>query len=197
MGIYAIKPAFQRRLQSVCDVCVRLGVSADALTAAALVLSSLGAAALWQSEQRSWLLLLVPPLALGRIALNALDGMVATAAGTARPLGEVLNELGDRLSDAAWFSGLAFLVDARLALATLALVLVSSSLGISAKAAGGARVYAGIMAKADRMILLSLAALASFLAGPRLLTWATWVMAAGVAVTIVQRILAARQGLKS
>lgn len=195
MGIYAIKPAFQRRLAFVRDACIRAGIGADALTGAAVIASIGGAAAIAFSRRHPWLLLLVPPLAIGRISLNALDGMVATATGTARPFGEVLNESADRLSDMAWFAGLAFVVDPRLALGALVIVLLSSYVGTVTKAAGGPRVYAGIMGKADRMIALSAAAVIAFFVGPGVLVIFAWAVAVGAAITILQRIAAARQVL--
>jgi phosphatidylglycerophosphate synthase len=48
------------------------------------------------------------PLAIGRLAANALDGLVARRTGLARPWGEVYNECCDRISDTLIFVGLAF-----------------------------------------------------------------------------------------
>lgn len=82
MGIYAIKPAFQRSLIGTRDRLVSAGVSADALTFLALLLSIVGGVCLAISDRARWTLLIVPLLAMGRITLNALDGMVAMAAST-------------------------------------------------------------------------------------------------------------------
>ena len=139
------------------------------------------------------ILLVVPPLALVRIALNALDGMVAVATGTARPFGEVVNEMSDRVSDAAWFAGLAFVIDPRLALGTLALALLGSFTGVVSKAAGGSRIFRGVMGKADRMIVLAVAAPIAALAGLQWLAYATWLIAAGLVITIVQRLMIAKK----
>lgn len=195
MGIYAIKPAFQRRLLSLRDFLIRAGVSADALTLAVVLLSVAGAVELWLSRRQPLLLLVVPLLAMGRITLNALDGMVATTTGTARPFGEVLNESADRLSDAAWFAGLATVADPRLALGTLAAVLVSSYVGTVSKAAGGPRIYSGVMGKADRMIVVSIGAIIVWFTGPWLWNWMLLVVGAGSLVTVVQRVLVARRSL--
>ncbi|MGH2705108.1 MAG: CDP-alcohol phosphatidyltransferase family protein [Actinomycetota bacterium] len=196
MGIYAIKPAFRRRLAGASRWCVRHGVSADTLTLAGVVASLAGGAGLAGGVQRRWLLLVVPVLAIGRTALNALDGMVAGEAGTARPFGEVLNELADRVSDAAWFVGLGFAAGMFPALAALVLAYLSSQVGVATKAAGGPRVYAGIMGKADRMVLLSAASLLAVPIGLVVLTWAAWIAAAGAAVTIAQRLAAGLSALR-
>jgi phosphatidylglycerophosphate synthase len=195
MGIYGLKPQFRRRITRLSESLINAGVSADALTWTALVLSMLGGAALALSPLYTWLLLLIPALALVRTTMNALDGMIATAAGTARPFGEFFNELADRVADAAWFVGLGFVVGFPLALGTLGGVLITSYAGILIKAAGGRRVYEGILAKADRMILLSLACLLAVFYGLQLLTLYCWVVVAGTLVTLLQRILIARRTL--
>ena len=195
MGIYGLKPEFRRRITRVSDGLIRAGVSADTLTWIALLLSLIGAAALWLSPFNRWLLIAVPICAFLRTALNALDGMVATATGTARPFGEFFNELADRVADAAWFVGLGFVVGFPLALGTLAGILITSYAGAAVKAAGGRRVYQGVMGKADRMILLSLAAIIAISFSLQVLTLYVYVVAAGVAATLVQRILIARREL--
>lgn len=196
MGIYAIKPAFQRRLISLRDVCIRAGISADALTATALFASIAGGGAIAFSPRVPWVLFAVPALAMGRIALNALDGMVAVATGTARPFGEVLNEFADRFSDTSYFVGLAFVIDSRLAMAALVVVLLSSYLGTVAKAAGGRRIYDGVMGKADRMILFSVASIAAYFAGVGVWTYLVAIVAAGGLITVFQRMAIAKRDLK-
>jgi CDP-diacylglycerol--glycerol-3-phosphate 3-phosphatidyltransferase len=190
MGLYAAKPAFQRGLQGIERTLVRRRVHPDVLTAGAVVVSALGGLSLWAANWAPWLLLLVPTAAIVRIALNALDGLVARDTGLARPWGEVLNEMCDRLSDVALFVGAALAPgsDARLGVAVLVAMLLSSYLGTAAKAAGGRRQYGGVMAKADRMLVLSGAALlAFFLPGVPVLTVALGVVLAGLVVTLVQR----------
>jgi CDP-diacylglycerol--glycerol-3-phosphate 3-phosphatidyltransferase len=199
VGIYGLKPEFRRRITRFSDGLVRAGVSADALTWIALLLSLIGGVALALALSRAsrlWLIA-VPICALLRTTLNALDGMVATASGTARPFGEFFNELTDRVADAAWFVGLGFVVGFPLALGTLAGILISSYAGTVVKAAGGRRVYQGIMGKADRMILLSLATVIAVFFSLQVLTLYVYVVAVGVAVTLVQRILIARRELRN
>jgi phosphatidylglycerophosphate synthase len=91
-------------------------------------------------------------LLLARITLNALDGMVALDAGTARPFGEVLNETADRLSDVSILLGIALSPLSSLAWgapATVA-VLLSSYVGILGKAVGAGRQYGGTIHRALR-----------------------------------------------
>jgi CDP-diacylglycerol--glycerol-3-phosphate 3-phosphatidyltransferase len=199
-GAYQLKPWFQGVLGGVARTLIRRRVHPDVLTGAALGLAMVGGAALITSRWAAPLLLLVPPLVLARTALNALDGMVARGSGLDRPWGTVLNELGDRLADIALFAGLALApgAESRLGAATLVLLLLSSYAGTVAQAAGGQRQYGGIMGKADRMLVLGLAApLAFALPGVPVLGGALWIVAAGLVVTILQRLGAAYADLRS
>jgi len=166
-GIYAIKPKFQQLLRPSEAALISLGVHPDVITLSALGLSIAGGFALLFAQEPGTLVLLctIPLVTLGRTILNALDGMVAKDTGLARPWGEVLNEFSDRLADVALFGGLIFsrLCNQQLMCASLISVVLSSYLGILAKAAGGSRQYGGVMGKADRMVLLALAGPLAFI----------------------------------
>jgi CDP-diacylglycerol--glycerol-3-phosphate 3-phosphatidyltransferase len=140
-------------------------VHPDWLTGLALVLSIGGGVCLYLAAEQRWLLALVPVVAVVRTALNALDGLVARSTGLARPWGEVLNELSDRVADVSLIGGLAVASPANLLLGTGALVamLLSSYIAILSQAAGGQRQYMGPMGKADRMVLLAIGAPCGFL----------------------------------
>lgn len=193
MGIYAIKPLFQDSLRGAEKTLVRHHVHPDVLTLGALALSVCGGLALASSAAAPWLLLSAPAIALARTVLNALDGMVAIDSGKARPFGEVLNEFSDRLSDAALFGGLAMsgLVNVHLGWLAVVLTLLTDDLGVLAKAAGAPRQYGGFMGKADRMVLLALAApLAYFTSTHSVLTAMLALLCGGCLITIVQRWMA-------
>jgi CDP-diacylglycerol--glycerol-3-phosphate 3-phosphatidyltransferase len=190
MGVYSIKPAFQRSLRPLEDRLVEAQVHPDVLTLAALVLSLGGGVAFALASRCQWLLMVAPVVALVRTALNALDGLVAKRTGKARPWGEVLNEFSDRLADVALLGGLAVSGFASAYFATPALiaVLLSSYLGILSKAAGGQRGYAGVLGKADRMLLLGAAGPLAAALDPELVVDSFFaVVLAGSVVTIAQR----------
>jgi phosphatidylglycerophosphate synthase len=184
-GLYAAKPGFQRRLAGVADWLARRGVHPDALTYAAVGCGLVGGLAL--ATERLWL---VPVCAALRLALNALDGMVATRRGRARPWGKVLNELADRVADLA-FLGPLLLVPGSNALVVsgaLSVTLLVSYLGVLAEAAGASRQYGGLMGKADRMLWLSLACAATAATGSWLpLHVLPVALIGGGLVTLVQR----------
>ena len=199
-GIYSIKPLFQQTLGGVERFLVRKRVHPDYLTLGALALSILGGLALYVSQMVPWLLLLVPLVALGRTALSALDGLVARGTGLARPWGEVLNELCDRLSDVALFAGASLTWGSNVVLAAcvIAAMLLSSYVGVLSKAAGGKRQYGGIMGKADRMIYLGMAAvLAFFLPQVPIFTCFLALVLAGLFITTIQRLKATYDDLRS
>lgn len=198
-GIYSLKPRFQQALGGIERFLVRKRVHPDYLTFGALVLSVLGGAALYGSVQAAWLLLLVPVVVLTRTALNALDGLVARGTGLARPWGEVLNEVCDRLSDVALFAGVGLASGSSSVLAACVIVamLLSSYVGVLSKAAGSKRQYGGIMGKADRMIYLGIASVVAFLLpNVPVFTWFLALCLVGLLVTLIQRLKATYNDLK-
>jgi CDP-diacylglycerol--glycerol-3-phosphate 3-phosphatidyltransferase len=199
LAIYSLKPAFRRALAPVEHALVRAGVSADAITVAGVFFAGLAGLGVWLGRDGNLWLLLVPAGAFLRTAANALDGLVAARTGTARPLGEVLNETADRVGDVVAFLLVALVpgVNDILVAGTLAAMLVSSFLGVAIKAAGGRRVYSGIMGKPDRMLVLGVAALVAMFVDPgATFLAALWIVMIGSLVTIAQRAIVARRELR-
>lgn len=199
MGIYAVKPAFRRVLRPVAGGVARAGLSADAVTWAGLGFAVVAGAAIWLGREREWWLVLVPVGAFLRITANAVDGMVAQMTDATRPAGEVLNETLDRVADVAVFLPIGFVpgVPPLLVAGALAAMLTSSFLGMSVKAAGGRRVYSGVMGKPDRMAVVAAAAIvALWIDVGRTFTWALWLVLVGSVVTMLQRAVRARRELR-
>jgi CDP-diacylglycerol--glycerol-3-phosphate 3-phosphatidyltransferase len=97
-SLYGVKPGFQALLRPLVRRLAAAGVTANQVTLFAGVTSvALGAGIAWQ--RRGWILL--PPFLLLRMALNAIDGMLAREHGQQSRLGAMLNELCDVVSDAA------------------------------------------------------------------------------------------------
>jgi CDP-diacylglycerol--glycerol-3-phosphate 3-phosphatidyltransferase len=160
ISVYNIKPAFQRLLQPVLKTLYNMGVSANAITLAAIVLSAGTGVVLWYWE--SPLALLVPPVALFlRMALNALDGMMARIYQMQSRLGEVLNEVGDVVSDLfIFFPFIKFtFIHPYWLIAFMLLAVVNEFAGVLGKAMGGERRYEGPMGKSDRALFWGLGCL--------------------------------------
>jgi CDP-diacylglycerol--glycerol-3-phosphate 3-phosphatidyltransferase len=188
-GIYAIKPWWQRQLTGIEHILVQRHVHPDLITFMGVVFAGLLAGVLAMSAHYPLLALAVIPLALGRLAANALDGLVARDRGLARPWGEALNECCDRLADIMVFVGLAMNRDVIPSLAwfVLVLALLSSYLGIAAKAAGGRRIFGGLLAKADRMIYLALFSPIVLFYGATAWNWLLIIFVPALMWTLIQR----------
>jgi len=198
VGIYAVKPLFQKSLAPVARLFVALNIHPDYINLAGLIVSLGMAASLFFARDCPALFWILPAGAFVRTACNALDGMVARGLSVSSPMGEVYNELLDRISDAAIFAcvGISGLGTVENAFAATVFVLLNSYTGILAKAAGGKRIYAGVIGKADRMILIGLAGIISFF----YLTPFTWnifllILTAGSAIALLQRLRIIRKDL--
>jgi CDP-diacylglycerol--glycerol-3-phosphate 3-phosphatidyltransferase len=198
MTIYALKPAFRKALEPVGRRLVRAHVSPDSVTLAGVFFAMVGGLGLLLGREGEAWLVLFPAAALLRTAANALDGWIAQETGTNRALGEVLNETCDRVADVVMVIplGLVSGVPDLLVAATLAAMLITSFIGVAVKAAGGSRVYAGVMGKPDRMLVLAVAAIAAMFLDPHIaLSAGLWVVFTGAIITIIQRAVIARREL--
>jgi len=151
-SIYQLKPAFQGLLRPLVQTLAKAGVTANQVTVLAAglsVLLGLGLA-IWPMCRLLWLLL--PLLLFIRMALNAIDGMLAREHDMKSPLGAFLNELGDVVSDAALYLPFALLPGVSNWLAVLAVIaaILTEFTGVVALQAGASRRYDGPLGKSDR-----------------------------------------------
>lgn len=179
------REAVDRRTGPAGRALVRHGVTADVLTASGLVFATVTAVVVATGH----LLVAIPLLALTGFH-DLLDGPVAKTAGTASVRGAFFDSVADRLADAILMAGVAwYLVSAHeghLALLPLAILAAASlvsyerakaeALGLSAKG--------GLMERAERMILLGVGFLASWLLVPIL-----WVLLGLTLATAVGRFV--------
>jgi len=157
-SIYDLKPGFQSLLRPLCRWLVGVGATANHVTVAAMLLSfATGACILGWPEAR-WPLLMVPGMLFLRMALNAIDGMIAREHDMQTPLGAILNELGDVFSDAAIYLPLALVPGfrAELVVGVVLLSVISEMTGVVAVQIGASRRYDGPMGKSDRAFLFGL-----------------------------------------
>jgi len=135
-----------------------------------------------------------------RLAANMLDGMVAIETKTASPLGELYNEIPDRISDSATLVGLGYAAGGHVVLGFVAALLAVFTAYVRAmgKVAGAQQEFCGPMAKPQRMFLVTVLSLYCGLAPA---TWqlpgqpwgpAAWLLALislGCVITAVRRLL--------
>ena len=160
-SVYDLKPRFQRLLRPLVGALARAGVTANQVTVAAVALSAAGGAAIALAPEARWPLLALPGVLLVRMALNAVDGMLAREHGQASRLGAVLNELGDVVADSLLYLPLALVpgIDLRWLVAVVVVALWTEVAGVVAVQIGAARRYDGPLGKSDRAAALGLLAL--------------------------------------
>src|SRR5437879_7414605 len=98
-----------------------------------------------------------------RLTANMLDGLVALASGRTSRVGELYNEVPDRVSDAAVFIGAGFAWGGNVALGYIATILAIFTAYVRAarKIAGAPNEFCGPMAKQHRMLVITLICLYS------------------------------------
>ena len=158
--IYDLKPKFQALLRPVAGALVGAGITANGVTLAALALSLAHGAWLALLPQSRWPFLLLPVTLFLRMALNAIDGMMAREHAQASPEGAVLNELSDVVSDAALYLPFALVagVTAPLVVLVVIVAIIGEMAGALGPMLGGERRYDGPLGKSDRAFAFGLLA---------------------------------------
>jgi CDP-diacylglycerol--glycerol-3-phosphate 3-phosphatidyltransferase len=169
----------------------QLGVTANQVTLAAVALSLLTGALLCFQAGSPRALLLLPPALFLRMALNAIDGMLAKEFELKSRLGALLNELGDVSSDAALYLPLAlgWHFSAVLIVLVVVLGIISEMTGVLGLMVGAGRRFDGPMGQSARALVFALMALAIGLGVPMGL-WQNLLLAAmlaSLAYTIYNR----------
>ncbi|MDJ0927736.1 MAG: CDP-alcohol phosphatidyltransferase family protein [Gammaproteobacteria bacterium] len=158
MTIYDLKPAFQNLLRPLCNSLAQAGVTANQVTIAAAGMSVIVGLLFALFPTARWAALLVPIVLFVRMALNAIDGMLAREHAMKSDLGGILNELGDVVSDAALY--LPFALVPGIAGWLVVIVVILSALtemaGVVAVQIGAGRQYDGPMGKSDRAFVFGL-----------------------------------------
>lgn len=160
-SIYQLKPAFQSLLRPPVTSLARMGVTANQITVSAVLLSIAMGAWLALAPDSRTALLAVPAVLFVRMALNAIDGMLAREHDMKSALGAILNELGDVVSDTALYAPFALIVgiEPGLVIACVVLALLTEMTGVVAVQIGASRRYDGPMGKSDRAFAFGLLAL--------------------------------------
>jgi CDP-diacylglycerol--glycerol-3-phosphate 3-phosphatidyltransferase len=195
-SIYDLKPRFQALLRPLVNWLAAAGVSANQVTVVATVVSLATGALVALYPASRGVLLLVPLALFVRMALNAIDGMLAREHAMTSRRGAVLNELGDVVSDAGLYLPLALVPGMPAALVVVLVVLgvISEMAGVVAVQIGAERRYDGPLGKSDRAFAFGLIA---FLLGcgvepGRWLVVLLGVLVAMAVITIVRRARRAR-----
>src|SRR6266850_5150658 len=156
-SVYQLKPAFQSLLRPIVNWLARIGVTANRVTIAALLLS-LSTGHVIARAHGGPSLLLLPVVLFLRMALNAMDGMLAREHNQKSALGAILNELGDVVADVGLYLPLAVVpgFDPRLVAAVVLLSVLTEMTGVIGVQIGASRRYDGPLGKSDRAFVFGL-----------------------------------------
>ena len=197
MTLYDLKPRFQSLLRPVVRRLAAAGITANQVTLAAAIGSlAVGTLLCCQSYNRTLFLLLPVWLAL-RMALNAIDGMLAREFGQKSRLGGYLNELCDVVSDAVLLLPFAFVApfSQPTVFAVIGLALLTEYAGVMGPLVGASRRYDGPLGKSDRALLVGALALWTGLGLP-FAPWMAWTMPVAALLLVLTTINRVRRGLQ-
>jgi phosphatidylglycerophosphate synthase len=169
----------------IADWLARWGASPNSISIAGMFagLAAGGAFALTTlPDWRPFFFLAAALLIQLRLLANMFDGMVAIATGRTSPVGELYNEIPDRVSDAAICIGAGYAEGSVAALGYLAacVALFVAYIRAEGKVAGARQDYSGPMAKPQRMFVLTMAAVYCGLAPSAWQPVLEWPAAAGI-----------------
>jgi len=147
--------------QQIADWLAARGASPNAISVAGMLAAIVGGFAFWgTSAGGPWcrlLWLVAAAMAQLRLLANMFDGMVAIRRQVASPLGELYNEVPDRISDAALFIGLGYAAGGQplLGFAAALAAVFTAYVRAMAKVAGAPQDFCGPLAKPQRMFVVT------------------------------------------
>jgi len=166
VSIYQSKTAFQNLLRPLVNQLATWRISPNQVTGSAILLSAATGLALVLSTQfiipffptTQWVLLSLPIVLLVRMALNAIDGMLAREHSQMTKFGCILNELGDVLSDIALYLPFSLIsgISAPLVVGIVIFAIASEMVGVLGYEIDHKRHYEGPMGKSDRAFVFGL-----------------------------------------
>lgn len=205
-SVYDLKPKFQNLLRPLVRLLARIGVTANMVTIAAMLGSV--AYGIWIYQPfadhgpNPYPYLFLGLFLFFRMALNAIDGMLAREHGQQSLSGAYLNEVGDVVSDVALYLPFLDLIGPGLGwVIMVGLCCLTEFVGIQAKTIGASRRYDGPFGKSDRAVFFGALGLftawAVFANRPFLhgvvMNWALLIAILLALITIINRI---RRGIQ-
>ncbi|WP_438752992.1 CDP-alcohol phosphatidyltransferase family protein [Pararhizobium sp. O133] len=191
MSVYQLKSRFQTTLRPLVNRLAAAGVTANQVTLAAAAVSIMLGVFLFLRQDARWFVL-VPIWFFLRMALNAIDGMLAREHGQKSLLGAYLNEMTDVVSDAALYLPFAFVAPFSLGwiAAIVFLATLTEFAGVTGAANGRTRRYDGPMGKSDRAVVFGVLGAWVSVAGmlPGWLFWLQPLLCIVLILTVVNRI---------
>ena len=196
ISVYKLKPKFQQLLHPLLVWLHRRGVTANEITVVAIVFSFGIGVLFWEASAVPLFFLALPIGLLVRMILNALDGKMAREFGQTSRLGEVLNEVGDVVSDVFIFFPLLKYHPESLywVVAFIVLSVLNEFAGVMGKVLGGQRRYEGPMGKSDRALLMGIYGLLAYF-GVGIQAYSQVVFAIVIALLLLSTFTRLKKGL--
>ena len=192
MSIYDLKPKFQNLLRPIVIKLEQRGVTANQVTLTACAISVILGLILTALSGYHWLFILIPIWLFVRMALNAIDGMLAREFNQKSRLGGYLNEITDVVSDAALYLPFAFVhpFDALQIGLIIWLSALTEFCGVLGQVQGKTRRYDGPLGKSDRAFLFGVLGLVYVFVPtlPDFLYWLLWVAIILLIATCLKRV---------
>jgi phosphatidylglycerophosphate synthase len=167
-----------------------------------------------ESPFAPWCFIAAAVFMQARLLANMLDGMVAIESGTASPVGELFNEIPDRVSDTAMLVGAGYAAGGQPELGFVAacLALFVAYIRAEGKVAGAHQEFCGPLAKPQRVFVMTVAALLCAVLpqplqkrlltvsvwgqGGGVMTWALEIVILGTALTAIRRLMRIARALR-
>ena len=192
MSIYDLKPKFQNLFRPLVIKLEQRGVTANQVTLTACAISVILGLILTAFSGYHWLFILIPIWLFVRMALNAIDGMLAREFNQKSRLGGYLNEITDVVSDAALYLPFAFVhpFDTLQIGLIIWLSALTEFCGVLGQVQGKTRRYDGPLGKSDRAFLFGVLGLVYVFVPtlPDFLYWLLWIVIILLIVTCVKRV---------
>lgn len=196
MTFNALRPVASRVIDPLADFFIKCEVSPDTVSIVSLIFAFFAGLSFYYSPEYKELILLAGILVVFNSLFDALDGVIARKSNRATPRGDFLDHVIDRYSDVFIICSIFFAgyVSWQIGVAAIVGVLLTSYLGTQAQALNLGRYYGGIMGRADRLVVIILAAFANSvypasIVGFTILGWAVILIAVTSHITAIQRIV--------
>lgn len=190
-----LRPFAIKIIEPLAEYFIKCGVSPDTVSIASLICAFFAGVSFYYSPTSRELVLLAGVLVVLNSIFDALDGVIARKANRATPRGDFLDHIIDRYSDTFIICSIFFAdyVHWKIGVAAIVGVLLTSYLGTQAQALNLGRYYGGLMGRADRLVVITIAAFVNSvypdpIAGLCILGWAVVLIAITSHITAVQRI---------
>ncbi len=176
----------------------RCGATPNAISVAGMIFGIIAGVMFYETSRahdRAWMFWLGGALCVQlRLLANLYDGMVAVLRQIASPVGELFNEIPDRVSDAATLIGFGYAAGSNALLGFVAAIFAVflAYLRAQGKVAGAPQEFCGPMAKPQRMATITITAIVCAIFGLaniwKIPAIALGVIIAGSLVTCLRRL---------